>query len=189
MAKTDYENKLQKAIRHARRTPEVKVARIAALYDVNVTTLRRRVAGKSHDYATAFRDRQLFTVGEEKAIAAHVGEMADCGFPLNDMLLRHFAQDMLNERNVKQTGKSKDPIDLETTPHKVGKNWVDRFLARNPGLKKTYIRYQERARAAASNDIELQADFLRKLSNLMRRKGIEPQDLWNCDEKGKTHQF
>ena len=83
---TKSENKLQKAIRHARRAPDVKVARIAALYEVNATTLRRRLAGKTQNYTTPFRDRQLFTVGEEKAIAVHVGEMADYGFPLNHML-------------------------------------------------------------------------------------------------------
>ena len=58
MGKTDYENKLQQAIRHARREPEVKAARIAACYEVNATTLRRRLAGKMKDYATAAREKQ-----------------------------------------------------------------------------------------------------------------------------------
>ena len=70
--------------------------------------------------------------------------------------------------------------------HIVGVNWVDRFLDHNSGFKKIYIRYQERARAAATNDIELQADFLRKLANLVHRKKISPNNLWNCDEKGIT---
>ena len=91
MGKTDYENKLQQAIRHARRDPELKAARIAALYGVNATTLRRRIAGKTRDYATAAREKQLFTVGEEKAIAEHIGTMADCGFPLTHKLLQQTA--------------------------------------------------------------------------------------------------
>ena len=96
LGKTDYENKLQRAIRHARREPELKVARIAALYEVNATTLRWRIAGKTRDYATAAREKQLFTVGEEKAIAEHIGSMADCGFPLTHKLLRQIAKDMVN---------------------------------------------------------------------------------------------
>jgi len=56
--------------------------------------------------------------------------------------------------------------------HIVGMHWVDRFLDRNPGFKKVHIRYQERARAAATNGLELQADFLRKLANLVRRRKV-----------------
>ena len=63
---------------------------------------------------------------------------------------------------------------------------MDRFLDRNSGFKKIYIRYQERVRAAATNDIELQADFLCKLANLIQRKKIAQGDIWNCDEKGIT---
>ena len=188
MGKTDYEHKLQQAIRHARRDPELKAARIAALYGVNATTLRRRIAGKTRDYATAARGNQLFTVGEEKAIAEHIGTMADCGFPLTHKLLRQTAQDMLNLRDIQRNKKLGDSSGTPLPPtHIVGKQWVDRFLERNAGFKSTYIRYQERARAAASNDIELQADFLRKLDNLVRRKQIKPENLWNCDEKGLSH--
>ena len=68
----------------------------------------------------------------------------------------------------------------------MGVNWVNRFLDRNPAFKKTYVRYQERARVAASNDEELQVNFLRKLANLVRRKKLSPENIWNCDEKGRV---
>ena len=190
MGKTDYENKLQQAIRHARRDPELKAARIAALNGVNATTLRRGIAGKSRDYATAARDKQLFTMGEEKAITEHIGTMADCGFPLTHKLLQQTAQDMLNLRDIQRNKKLGDSSGTTLPPtHIVGKHWVDRFLERNEGFKSTYIWYQERARVAASNDVELQADFLRKLDNLVQRKKIMPENLWNCDEKGLSHPF
>ena len=190
MGKSDYENKLQQAIRHARRNPELKAASIARLYEVNATTLRRRLAGKTQDYATAARGKQLFTVGEEQAIAEHVGNMADCGFPLTHKLLRQIAQDIVNLRDIKQKGMQDGGTGTSaSSPHVVGQQWVNRFLERNAGFKRTYIRYQERARAAASNDIELQADFLGKLDNLVRRKKIIPENLWNCDEKGTPTGF
>ena len=107
--------------------------------------------------------------------------MADAGFPLNYTLLQQIAQGMVNERQITQKGQgggilgpresTNNPRDrrnqrlqqqgaphLVQTPlktHIVGVNWVDRFLDCNPGFKKIYIRYQERARAAATNDIEL----------------------------------
>ena len=187
MGKTEYESNFQKAIKHARREPDVKVARIAVLYGVIALTLRRRLAGDTQDYATAFKDRQLFTPGEEKAIAEHIGTMADCGFPLNHALLRQIAQDMVNMRDILQKGKS-DSTESSSS-HVVGAKWVDRFLERNSRFKKTYVKYQERARAAVSNDIELQRDFVRKLANLVRRKSITSDNIWNCDEKGKIFQL
>ena len=219
MGKIDYEKKLQKVIKHARKEPDTPTARITALYEVNVRTLGRQFAGTSRDYATAARDKQLFDVGEERAIAEHAGMMADAGFPLTYELLRGIAQHIVNERQMPQKGhrgglvgkkasitnpqlraiasstsstssvsSSTSSTLFESTPpgplHIVGIHWVDRFLKRNTGFKKTYVRFQERARAAASNDIELQDDFLRKLGNLLRRKDISPNNIWNCDEKG-----
>ena len=123
-------------MRNARREPELKVARIAALYGVNATTLRRRLAGKTQDYATAAQGKQLFTVGEERAIAEHIGMMADCGFPLTHKFLRQMAQVMLNLRAMERKSKEGNASD----PHVVGKQWVDRFLERNEGFKTKYIR-------------------------------------------------
>jgi len=58
---------------------------------------------------------------------------------------------------------------------------------RTQDSKKKYICYRERAHAAACNDVELEeADFLRKLANLVRRKKIAPENIWNRDEKGIT---
>ena len=168
----------------------MKPASIARLYEVNATTLRRRLATKTQDYATAARGKQLFTVGEEQAIAEHVGNMADCGFPLTHKLLRQIAQDMVNLRGIQPKGVQGGSAGTSPpSTHVVGQQWVDRFLERNAGFKRTYIRYQERARAAASNDVKLQADFLRKLDNLVRRKKILPENLWNCDEKGTPTGF
>jgi len=130
------EKQLQEAIRHARREPDVPTRYIAELYGVTRTTLRQRVLGKHQDSRAAHRDEQLFSTGEETAIAEYASIMADAGFPLSHDLLRQIAQGIINEREMPQHGQ-------------------------------VYIRYQERARAAATNDIELQADFLRKLANLV----------------------
>ena len=145
--------------------------------------------GKAH------RNEQLFSIGEEKAIADYAGIMANAGFPLNPDLLWQIAQGIVNERQISQHGQRgvlqvhnnlRDQRNLRlqrhgaiitpdnttsTRPpiHIVGIHWVDRFLEWDSGFKKFYIRYQERARAAATNDTELQADLLWKLANLIRR--------------------
>lgn len=63
MGKTDYGNKLQTAIQHARREPGVPTTRFAALYGVNVRTLGRRLAGTTTNHAAPSRNKQLFDVG------------------------------------------------------------------------------------------------------------------------------
>ena len=184
------EQQLQKAISHARKEPTIPRRRIAALYEVNVTTMTRRMAGTQLSYAAAHRDEQLFSPGEERAIADHCGVMADLGFPVSHDLLQKIAQDMLNSR--KQPPKTKGGILVNQLPnpepnpdiHVIGAHWVDRFLSRNEEFKKRYIRYQERARKAASNDEESQIHFLKLLANLVRRHSVIPADIWNCDEKG-----
>ena len=116
---------MQQAIKHTQLEPHVPTIRIAELYGVDRKTLRRRVLGTHQDRATAHRNEQLFSPGEEKAIANYVGMMSDVGFPLRQDLLRKIAQDILNERHISQPEGS--------TPHVIGGNWVSRFLDRNPG--------------------------------------------------------
>ena len=83
--------------------------------------------------------------------------MADVDFPLSHNLLRQIAQDLVDERQVSeaQGSEAKGSEAQGSKPHTIGINWVNGFLTRNPGFKKSYLRYQEKARAAASNDEEL----------------------------------
>ena len=163
------EKQLREAVKYALESPDVPTIRIAELYGVDRSTLRRRVLGTHQDSSIAHRKEQLLSPGEEKAVAEYIGIMADVGFPLNHQLLRQIVQDIVNSRQG---------------DHIVGIIWVNRFLKRNPEFKKSFVRFQERARTAASNDEELQDNFLRKLYNLIRRKKISGENIWNCDEKG-----
>jgi len=152
---------------------QMATRRIAELYGVPRTILHQRVLGKHQDSRAAHRDEQLFSTGEEHAIAEYAGIMADAGFPLSPNLLWQIAQGIINEREMSQHGQRGGiigPRESSTkiwdkrnqrlqqqgavpssTIHTVGNYWVNRFLDRNPGFKKVYIRYQERARAAATN--------------------------------------
>ena len=47
-----------------------------------------------------------------------------------------------------------------SSKHIIGAHWADRFLYRNEGFKRIYIRYQGRAQAVESDDVELQVNFL-----------------------------
>ena len=54
MGKTEYENNLQNALDGS--PGYLPIAGFAALYEVNASTLDRRLAGTTRDYATAARD-------------------------------------------------------------------------------------------------------------------------------------
>lgn len=176
------EEQLLKAVRYAQKHPDIPLTRIATLYEVNLSTLRRRKLGLTLPPSQAHRHEQLFSPGEEKAIAKHCIMMADHNFPMSHDLLRGLAQDILNSRVLPK------PI---TTQHQqqfrqVGEDWVDRFLKRNPEIKTKLVRHQERSRLAISNNLELQRDFLKQLANLIRRLKVQEENIWNCDEKGIT---
>ena len=51
---------------------------IAALYGVNVTTVNQSIAGTQLSYSVAHRDEQLFSPGEEQAIADHCRTISEC---------------------------------------------------------------------------------------------------------------
>ena len=120
----------------------MQAARIGALYEVNATTLSQRLVGKTRDYAMAAREKQLFTVGEGKAIEEYIRTIANCRFALTHKLLRQIAKDMLNLRGIQSTNKPEGSVNIpSSSPHIVGKQWVDCFIDRNEGFKRKYIRY------------------------------------------------
>ena len=172
------EKQLLKAVKYAKNNPDIPLAQIARSYEVNLSTLRRRRLGLTLPPSQAHRDQQLFSPGEERAIAEHCIQMADQNFPISHDLLKRLAQDILNARFQ----SSVDHLDRR----QVGQDWVDRFLKRNPDIKTKFVRYQERSRLAISNNVELQLDFLKQLANLVRRLKVKEEDIWNCDEKGIT---
>ena len=140
------EQQLQNAMKYARKEPNIPLPRVAALYEVNITTLRRRLAGTQVSNSTAKRDTQLFSPGEERAMSEHCGVMADLGFPVTKDLLQRMAQDMLNSRKQlpKDTGGAShvdcvhqgsigaSSSSSTTNPdiHIIGAHWVDRFIKR-----------------------------------------------------------
>ena len=176
------EAQLLEAVQYAKENLDTPLTRIATLYGVNLSTLRRRKLGLSLPHSKAHRDEQLFSPGEEKAITQHCLKMADHNFPISHTLLRNLAQDMYNSRSIAVPSSEY----LPPQPRQIGQDWVDRFLKRNQKIRAKFVRHQERSRLAVSNNIELQFDFLRQLANLIRRLKVQEANIWNCDEKGIT---
>lgn len=92
------EPQLLKAVQYAKDHPDIPLTRIAALHDVNLSTLRRRKLGLTLPPSKAHREKQLFSPGEERAIVNHCIRMADLNFPVSHDMLHKLAQDILNSR-------------------------------------------------------------------------------------------
>src|ERR1700753_3518822 len=105
-ASEDKEQQIQLAVAYARKHPTTPTTQIATLFNVSYHTLRRRILGLTTSRAEAHRDEQLFSPGDEQAIARHVGMMADCGFPLSHDMLARIAQDIVNTRKMPKVGYS-----------------------------------------------------------------------------------
>ena len=171
------EQQLQNAVKHARREPDVPIQRMAELHGVERQKLRRSLLGTHQERSKTHRNEQLFSVGDERAIASYAGIMADANFPLSPELLRQIAQAIVNERQIPQQGhppassnpsssasnlglftmdpasSTSNPLDLPPPIHTIGIHWVDSFPESNLGFKKIYSCSQERALAAAMNDM------------------------------------
>lgn len=162
---------LRKAIDYARKHPEISISQIARDNKVDRRTLGRRVMGETKPRNEAHQSEQLFSPGEESEIEQWCKEMDEVGFPINHSYLREMAQAILNRRKF---------------IHKVGVTWSYNFLKRHPALKVKITQYQEQSRQYSAANEAIQRMFYRLLSNSVRRWGITPDRLWNCDEKGIT---
>ena len=164
-----YEKQLACAISYASKHPKESKAKIAEVYGINATTLRRRCKGTQVSRSKARREQQLLTSGEEEAIVDWCSRMADMGFPVTVRMLLSMAVAILRARGNKLIP---------------GSHWPARFFARHHTINLKYVQYLEKVRAKVSATVEELEIWYRKLRHLMRQYKITPDNLWNCDEKG-----
>jgi hypothetical protein len=66
---------------------------------------------------------------------------------------------------------------------KWGRNWAQRFVARQPALDTRWARKYDSARALCE-DPELISKWFDLVRNTIAKYGIVPADIWNFDETG-----
>lgn len=65
----------------------------------------------------------------------------------------------------------------------VGKNWVDNFVNRTPGLKTQWSRSYDRQRAL-TEDPRVLGLWVTLVQSLKEKYGIQDEDIYNFDETG-----
>jgi len=170
---SEYEERLQRTIKAVKRASDpVSVPKASEEFSVNKCILYRRVAGTHTSAADGHQNQQRITVAEEKVIGRWCYKQDDRGFPPQlDMV-----KDMALHLESKRMAAGSHPVPL-------GKNWIKRFLTRNPSLAAKLSTQLER-QGAYANDPALLQDYFAKLGRLIRQHGLRSSQIFNMDEKG-----
>ena len=140
--------------------------RAAAVYSVPRTTIQSRRAGRrpQRDYEPPAK---RLTKLEEEVITRRVIVEAERGLPCGRDDVRDMANRLLRERGGEE----------------VGKNWVDRFIQRNPELRTRRSRPYDRQRAVCEDPVLIKAWF-ELVQDMKAKYSIIDEDIYNFNETG-----
>ncbi|KAL5610913.1 hypothetical protein FOBRF1_007030 [Fusarium oxysporum] len=161
---SDYEYRVTLAIQ------EVKLIGLRASarkHSIKVSTLRDRCAGAC-DIVTAHQKDQSLTVEQEEDIVSYILEREKAFQPLTKKEIHDFAEALSSVSG--------------TVPY-IGKNWVDRFLLRNPTIEMKPSRVIGAARKRCVTR-ESPTDYYNGLQWVCDSKSITTPHKYNIDETG-----
>ena len=140
----------------------------AAAFRVSAKTLQRRLRGNGTHQSAQQHTRNL-TATEETTLTKWILDLAERGHPVRFSHIEYMANQLLSaHRGVAS---------------KVGINWTQRFVNRNPAIRtQRYRKYDyERALSEDPKKINEWFDLVR---NSIQKYGTPPCDIWNFDESG-----
>ena len=154
----------------ALRTTQCKSIRAAAKsYDVPRSTLQERYHGILSKRETRPTTHKL-TQTEENVLLQRILDLDEQGFPPQLAIVRDIATILLSSR----------PKPLAQP---IGKNWVERFIKRQPLLCTKYNRKYDYQRAMCEDREQIEGWF-RLVRNVVAKYGILQEDIYNFDETG-----
>jgi hypothetical protein len=133
--KNEREENIQSAIIHYKNALQPSMRALAEKFGILYSTLRDRLNG-AQSYQESHRHQQQLTEHEEKAIGRWCQKLDDWGFPPRLSAVHRMAASLV--------AKHASHLPL-------GRNWLTRFLNRNPELAGRFSNRLERERAFANN--------------------------------------
>ena len=158
-----HEALLQKAAAEVRRKKK-GLHEAARDYDLDPSTLHRRVHGTHQPYKLAHAARQLLTPAQERVLTEWVVYYARSGHPLSQQAARIKAALIID-------GKLPS------------KKWYKSFLKRHPKLSDSRLQALDPKRARAFNPAIVDR-FFSRFAGFVAEHDIPPEHIWNMDEKG-----
>lgn len=152
------------ALESLRPGERVNYTKIAEVYDVDRTTLSKRHRGVQQSRGAQYESQRILNNQQSAQLTKWINNLTERGLPPFNEMLRNFAK--------------------EITGNKPGKNWPSRWLkAHDNDIISRYTTGIDRSRKRADSAFKYSLYF-----ELMARKiekyNIEPEHMYNMDEKG-----
>ena len=166
----NFESRVARATQELRENPKSKLKNVASANGLTRKTLYNRYYGRTHAARAAHPEQQVLTTAQEEAVVRWVERRDALGFPpKHKELVRMVVAIRQNENGVQH--------------HRLGNHFTMRFLKRHPQIATTVAHAMNRDRVMAINRGNINGYFNR-LYDVIHRNHIDPQDMWNFDEKG-----
>lgn len=165
---------IQRALQAARDDPDHNITKAAGVEGVSGSTVWDRSRG-THSKLHRLPSHAKLSNEQERVLVQHILRLQQQYRPINYEEIRVLANSLAME-NV-AVPKLFEPI---------GRNWIERFIARHPELKSKKEQHLEIERVAASNPSIITAWF-KAVESILDDPQIEPGNIWNADEIGARH--
>lgn len=166
MTRCSAESDILLAIAAIRNNSRLSRRAAAAIYNINFSTLCRRMNGQQSRRDKMPNSRKMNDI-EESCIVRYILELDSQGFPPRMADVESMANRLLDQRGASR----------------VGRNWSSNFVKRQPELKTRFTRNYDYQRALCEDPILIRGWFT-LVQNVMAKYGIEPADIFNFDETG-----
>jgi len=153
----------------------VHVRQAARATGTTRSTIQRHLNG-GRSKREAQHSHQQLSPDEERALAKWVQRLSSTGHPVHHPFLRELAEEIRKPR------VTADELVVDPSRRQLGKNWVSRFLARNPILQSKVAKNIEAARTEVT-EAQLE-NWFKEFMQVVDEYDIQPEHIYNMDETG-----
>jgi hypothetical protein len=166
----EIEGKIEIAISDYKNGRILSLHKASEIYEVSYSRLYRRHRNIQNQ-ATSNAIKRRMTRIEEDTLIKWITSIDKRGYPVGRQSVGDMASYLLSHRDMKLTTEC------------VGINWVDRFLARHPEVKKRISRPIS-AQRAKCEDPKILREWFNCMKQAIMDHGILDEDIYNFDETG-----
>jgi DDE superfamily endonuclease/Tc5 transposase-like DNA-binding protein len=167
----DYDERMEKALEFHQSNAKRPLIDVAALFNVNRSTLYRRIHAISGPRYGRSRTHGRLDDAQEKALCRYIDRLDAVGLAVRKDFILAAANNIL-----------RDAAEVPDDVQGIKMPWITRFLKR---YEYTVVpqRTLERDRQMAE-DVDNIHEWYLKFNSVIQDEGILPDDIWNMDETG-----
>lgn len=141
-----------------------RISEAARKFGVNRSTLDKKFCRQSGSKSQAAQQKQFLSIRQEKTLIKHINRFCERGFPPTPYMVANIAGQIAKRQP--------------------GKNWTSRFVKRwSTELDSKYLNTLDISRHKAES-VSAFKQYFDILSSKIEQYAIQPQNMYNMDEKG-----